>query len=183
MRTRARRRLLQPLPPRHGIVRRAGGIGLRHLSDRAIVGAFADCYREVTLDPDARALENLLQVAALEVGGATCAHLAVRHLLDSGRWVDRAILLTDCMLWSPRRCDANSVDEHLYALWQEYRRRVNPDAVAYVWNLQPYELFIEPARDRSMVTLSGWSEGLLRYIPLSEVEPGVQVREVDEVRL
>lgn len=159
------------------------GAVAQHLSDDAVVGAFGDRYREIAMPTRAPIMANVHRIARVDAGCATFAHLAVESLLATRRKVDRAIILTDCILWSPRREAEYANDQNFYTAWTEYRRRVNPSARAYVWNLQPNEFFVEPAGDERIVTLSGWSEGILRYIGLSEQGPAAQVAEVEGIAL
>ncbi|MCX6345173.1 MAG: hypothetical protein NT018_08860 [Armatimonadetes bacterium] len=45
-----------------------------------------------------------------------------------------------------------------------YKRKVNPDVELYFVNLAAYGHFVTPQRETKVTYISGWSEGILRYV-------------------
>jgi len=61
-----------------------------------------------------------------------------------------------------------------------YRRNTNPAVRTYIINLQPYQHFITPQDEACVTYISGWSEGVLRYVALDTFD---LVEEIERISL
>ena len=65
--------------------------------------------------------------------------------------------------------------EDIRAWLARYRREVNRDVELYIVNLAAYGHFVTPQQEPKVTCISGWSEGILRYVAASR--PGVDIVE------
>lgn len=50
--------------------------------------------------------------------------------------------------------------------WNAYRRTVNRAAKAFLVTIAPYRDYVAPTSDPGVHFIMGWSESVLRYIPM-----------------
>ena len=75
-------------------------------------------------------------------------------------------------------------DAEFNVLLCKYRKRINPRVKTFIINLQPYKYFMTPEDDNGVTTISGWSEGILRYIQLMSNSGGASiVEEINRIAL
>ncbi len=123
-----------------------------------------------------------------KVGWETNAHKVLVRLIKEHIYVDRLVYLTDMQIYgeSPNesgdiisRC-FSSDDQYLPLLIKEYRKKINPNMQTIAINLQPYETFITPQDEEGVTNISGWSEGMLKYINLITNGCWTLVDEIDK---
>jgi 60 kDa SS-A/Ro ribonucleoprotein len=175
------------------------GAMIYHLSDAGIVSVFASEFAWVPLVKGNSIMANWKKIGESDVGGATYAYKSVQYLLKDRLFVDRIIIPTDMIIYSPavlrrdtealfdQRISLAGLDEDsesFVALLRQYRRRINPRVKTYILNLQPYDSFITPEDEEGITTISGWSDAVLKYIEHDSATDGSDMADiVGRVRL
>lgn len=173
-----------------------------HLSDQGYSMAFGTDVASVSVNPADSILTNAQKVARADTKGmSTNGFLIPVHLMGGTvHWtqssyhsgygfkkghivktlspikVDRVLIFTDCQLY-----DASGENESLAQQMAVYRRTINPNARLYVFNLAGYGTMQTPKDDPLSVEVAGWSEQVLRFIPLFEKGAEVGVNLIDRM--
>lgn len=147
--------------------------------DSAVVSVFACEFAVVPISKHDSIFANRERVDHTYVSGSTNAHLALDYLNRQRLTVDRIVVLTDMQIWDSSGLGPGD-DRDLRALLIRYRRNVNPAVPTYIINLQPYEHFVTPQNEAGVTYISGWSEGVLRYVALDSFD---LVEEIERVSL
>ncbi len=106
--------------------------------------------------------------------GGTNLGAPIEYLLKKKIAVDVLIGFTDNEDWAGRG---------FLTYFEQYKREINPKAKAFLVTLAPYRDYVAPAGYPDVYFIMGWSESILRYIPLM-LEGGVgQVEDVRNIDL
>lgn len=146
-----------------------------HLSEDYVVGAFACDFRVVELSRLDTVLSNAEKIRRMSVGGSTNAHLAIAHLIEQRKVVDRVLILSDMQTYHYGGWGVPSTS--VAQQWQEYKR-IAPKARLYCLNLNGYGVGNMPEDEPGVMQLTGWSEGIFEFIAMSETEDAM-VREIE----
>lgn len=132
------------------------------LCDDHVLYAFAEKITRFSTTPGEGLLESTARLRDIDVGHCTYGYKVVEDLVKNRDFVDRMVFLTDMELYSesPSLHDGND----LRSLFARYQRSVNKKVDLFVVNLAAYGHFITPQGDGNVTYISGWSEGILRYI-------------------
>jgi 60 kDa SS-A/Ro ribonucleoprotein len=114
-------------------------------------------------------------------GGGTAVGAPVEYLLNRKIEVDVFVGITDGEDWTYGRgygCSGSFIDH-----WRRYRSEINPEAKAFLVRIDPYDHANAPADEPGVYFISGWSDSVVRYIPLMLEGGASQVREVSRMSL
>jgi 60 kDa SS-A/Ro ribonucleoprotein len=103
-------------------------------------------------------------------GGGTNVGAPIEYLLEKNINVDVFIGITDGEDWAGRG---------FTNYWREYRKKINPNAKAFLITIAPYRHMVAPKSEPGVYFIFGWSDNVLPYI-ISTVQ-GSQ-SQMDEVR-
>ncbi len=106
--------------------------------------------------------------------GGTDIGAPIRHLREKGKKVDVFIGLTDNEDWAGRG---------FLTAWEQYKREVNPKAKAFLVTLAPYRDYVAPKDYPDVWFVYGWSDAVLKYIPLVLSGGQDQVEDVRKIDL
>jgi hypothetical protein len=148
----------------------------------AITSVFGDTFALVPQRGNS-ILTTANKFRSTNVGCSTNGYLAVRHLNDTKKFVDRIIIFSDCQLY-----DSNAAYNFGYApqatIQQEvekYRKNVNPNVWVYVFDLAGYGT--KPTIGKRVVQISGWNDNILHYIKMIEEGTGNQITEIESISI
>jgi hypothetical protein len=152
----------------------------RDLCDESILFVFGTDLALLKWSEEKPVLERAAQIATTDVGHATFAFKVPRILHHLKLPVDRILLLTDMQVYGETYPDAP--DEDFTTLLRRYRAEVAPRVRTFVMNLQPGRHFMTPPDEHGVTYVSGFSEGLLRYVA-ADGEAADMVQVVDRIEL
>ena len=118
------------------------------------VGMFGDTWKTIAV-PKNNVLANVQEFYRREgeVGYSTNGYLVIQDLLERKQVLDKVMIFTDCQLWN-----STHVNEHIQALWQQYRREVAPEARLYLFDLAGYGKSPVRMIQEGVDLLAGWSD-------------------------
>jgi hypothetical protein len=91
------------------------------------------------------------------VGHGTEAHLILEDWIRNKTKVDHFLLFSDMQI--------NSRDRSFASLWDQYRRKVNPNAILYSFDLRGYgQGQLTPEAERGCYSLAGFSEKVFDFM-------------------
>jgi hypothetical protein len=131
-------------------------------AENGIVGVFATDYKTLTLNPADSILSLAQEISRALPGGNTNGHLALDYLLQNRIKVDRAIFVTDEMLWTHRY-----TRESFRRSWTHYRQ-YSPETILYIIDIAGYGSSLVPEGSPNVVQISGYSDKIFKYIPIYE---------------
>lgn len=153
------------------------GAMAENLCEQSVTVAFGTIAKKVDAGKlSQRALQRAQQIGDTEVGGATFGETVLVELFNRRIRADRIVFLTDMEMYSP------SAETVLLQWVDAYWRFMNPEARLVFINLQPYETFLAPQDEERVTTISGWSDGVLKYVAAAGQEADV-VEAVSNLRL
>jgi 60 kDa SS-A/Ro ribonucleoprotein len=110
--------------------------------------------------------------------GGTNLGAPVSWLIKNKHVVDTYIGITDNEDWAAGYWGRGFLTE-----WQDYKAKVNPNAKAILITISPYRDFVAPTSEKDVHFIIGWSDAVLRYIPLIMSENKGQVEGVRKIDL
>jgi 60 kDa SS-A/Ro ribonucleoprotein len=118
------------------------------------VGMFGDTWKTIAV-PKNDVLANVQEFYRREgeVGYSTNGYLVIQDLLERKQILDKVMIFTDCQLWN-----STQGNEHIQALWQQYRREVAPEARLYLFDLSGYGKSPVRIMQEGVDLLAGWSD-------------------------
>lgn len=128
-----------------------------YICEDSILTTFDTKLKSCTLPTTGGIIQNANSIRI--DGGGTDITLPIRYLLDTGRKVDRIIILSDNEINS-------GYDGTCQTLVNKYRREVNPNVWVHAIDLQGYGT--QQFKGEKVNLISGWSEKVLQFIPLVE---------------
>ena len=114
------------------------------------------------LHPEYGVLNNSQRIRKVDVGHATYGYKVIEDLVRQGDVVDRIVVLTDMELYGESRYRRDSED--IRSWFNKYRRNVNKDVELYFINMAAYGHFLTAQQKPGVTYISGWSEGILKYV-------------------
>ncbi len=115
-------------------------------------------------------------------GGSTAVGAPIQYLRERKVRVDAFIGITDNVDWaygqSDYDCSGSFLDQ-----WRQYKREVNQDAQAFLVTIAPYKAAVAPFGEPGVHFIYGWSDSVVKYIPLMLEGGASQVREISRMQL
>lgn len=116
-------------------------------------------------------------------GGGTAVGAPISYLLQKEIKVDTFIGITDnedwCYGWDRNQWTAGDFLD----TWQEYKRRVNPKAKAFLVTIAPYRHAVAPQQEPDVWFVYGWSDAVLPFIAHTLQGLPTQMEAVRAIRL
>jgi hypothetical protein len=155
------------------------------LCDEAIVMAIAnDISIMDSLGTDVlsnqQSLQNQENVTG--IGGQTNVFKAFKYMRENNMSVDRVILLSDMQCYDSTPNDGHC-DQSVAEEWAKYKQQINPKTYFYPIDLTGYGTSVVPEDDPNSNLLAGWSEQILKFIPMYEKGLGTMVDAVENYKL
>lgn len=153
---------------------------LKKASGRAIVLPFErDVVEGLRIMREDSMMATIAKLASIN-GGGTAVGAPIQYLLDRRIQVDTFIGITDNVDWCYGR-GSHAVRASFLDLWREYRRRVAPQANAYLLTIESYRDAIAPELEPGVHFIYGWSPDVVRYI--ASVQGGQsQLDEINKIK-
>jgi 60 kDa SS-A/Ro ribonucleoprotein len=154
------------------------GMLLQSKCRNVVAGMFGDVWKTLRL-PAASVLQNVQEFYRREgeVGYSTNGHLVVADLLKRRVVVDKVMIFTDCQLWV-----SNGDQQGIAALWNEYRRRVAPQARLYLFDLAGYGDTPLRVEQNGVYLVAGWSDKVFEVLDALE-RGGTALEQIDKIEL
>lgn len=116
------------------------------------------------------------------IGHATNAHLVLEDMMKNKVATDSLYVFTDEQWWAPSRYSL-SYGDAFHALWNSYRRTLNPNAKIFLIDLSGYgRTPMEIDSAKGVYKMAGWSMETLRMInQLSD--GGSVIEEINKIKL
>ena len=105
-------------------------------TDKSIVGLFGDYWKPMSIPKTSGGIISSTLVLASregEVGYSTNGHKVVEWLNETGTFVDRILIFTDCQLWNLHIYGHS--DNTINKEYQKYKNLINPSVNLYLFNL------------------------------------------------
>jgi len=122
------------------------------------VGAFANRFEMLNLDPRDTVMTNMENISNAGPGGGTRGHKVPKYLTDSEVVYDKVIIFTDLQMWGG----------NFERAWNEYKQEVAPNASLYLVDLASYGDLVTPEGTQDVYNISGWSSNVLDFIAKME---------------
>jgi hypothetical protein len=158
------------------------GAATHKYTDKAITGFFGNDWKVVPLGKSgAGIIANTLEMHKREgeVGYFTNGYKVIQYLNNKKIFTDRILIFTDCQMWNTSTRFNEYYDDNygrtINREYQEYKRNINPNLNLYLFNLNGYGTVNFPEADRSVVNINGWSDKILNFIQIHEIDPDAQV--------
>lgn len=144
---------------------------LHSIADSVSEKGYGVIFGQTAKVKSSRGLSPLRYVQSLikdDVGHSTNVHLAFSKLIESGKKVDRIIVLSDLQVYDSNywRHDSASVRK----LFDQYRKEINPDAWLHSVDLAGYGTAFNPMSQKNTALYAGWTNRFLDL--LAQVEKG-----------
>lgn len=157
------------------------GALLRQIEGRAIPLPF---QQDVILGHGLSSRDDVL-VTAEKIsrlgGGGTALGSPIQYLLDRKIRADVFVGITDNEDWAYGH--GFETRGSFLTLWREYRVKVNPEAQAFVVQIAGYKHAVAPLEEPGVHFIYGWSEDVVKYIPLTLEGGASQIQEVERIVL
>lgn len=126
--------------------------------------------------PKSRSIPALIDAFLEEHwGGGTHAHKAFEYLLEHRIYADRILLFSDM------QCYADG-PYSLQTFLDKYRREINPDVYLHSIDLAGYGTSQFSKHDTRVHVMAGWSEKILKFIPVFEAGAGSMVEQIENYK-
>jgi 60 kDa SS-A/Ro ribonucleoprotein len=144
-------------------------------SKDAICGVFGQTLNTLRFSDSNRSVINRAeQLSNANVGHSTNAWLAISYLLLKKIKVDRIMIFSDEQTYN-----TYGGNESVAEQWKIYKNEINKECFLYAFNLAGYGTsMLQEGRD-NVLQIGGWSEGILRYVPVFESD---SKRVMDDIR-
>jgi hypothetical protein len=148
----------------------------------ARVAGFGDTVEEVPMHADTPILQRQEAILGVddEVGDATNAWKALRHLRENRAEMDRVVVVTDMQVWDRSNWRFDEDDRTVREAFDTYREAVAPGVSLYMIDLAAYGDLVTPEGYENVYNVSGWSENVLEFIHHAET-PGAVLAEIEAV--
>lgn len=141
------------------------------ICDNAVVSVFAEGFDIVGPSPDV--LRGMKDIQNCKVGHATYAYKVLDYMNRMNVYVDRILLFSDMQVYGG----------DIQRLYSQYKTHVNPNVRLYCFDLSGYGTQIMRNSDKSVLTISGWSEKVFDFIKLNEIGAGNMVKTIDSISI
>ena len=143
-------------------------------SEDAVILPFENNVRtDVKFSPNDTLMTTANRLAQIG-GGGTNVGAPIEYLLSRNISVDIYIGITDSEDWAGRG---------FVNYWREYRKKVNPNAKAFLLTIMPYNHMVAKKDEPGVYFISGWSDNVLPYIQSMAEGSQSQMAAVREVKL
>ena len=141
------------------------------ISPDNVVGIFSDDFKRINFSQKDSILSRAKKM--LGDGGSTNAYLAIEYLIRHKIKVDRIFFFSDMQCY-----DSHGYDESIHKQWKEYKAKINSNAYLYSFDLAGYGTTQVPEDDQHVLTVAGWSESVLKYVPYFEQDKETALKEI-----
>jgi 60 kDa SS-A/Ro ribonucleoprotein len=112
-------------------------------------------------------------------GGGTAVSAPISHLLAHKTRVDTFIGITDNVEWATDQYGGVG----FLPTWQEYKKRIAPQAKAFLVTIAPYRMAVAPQETPDVHYIYGWSDSVLKFISITLAGLGGQVEAIQASEL
>ena len=112
-------------------------------------------------------------------GGSTYGHIVIDHFIAQKVKADRIIFFSDFQMYTDPYGNPASLQKSIMT----YRRTINPEFRVYSIDVQGYGTTQTPENDPKSLLVSGFSEKLLKYIPLFESDGATAIKDIEAIEL
>jgi 60 kDa SS-A/Ro ribonucleoprotein len=140
-----------------------------NICENTITSAFSSNYRIFNLNPSNSILTNVQEVSRNFQGGATRMEKIFHYLIQNNVIADRIIIFSD-----------NEASDYPQQAWKIYKENINPNAWLHLIDLAGYghQIF----HGDNVTYTPGWSEKILKFIPLIESNKQDIVKEIENYK-
>lgn len=146
-----------------------------HFSDDAIVGAFGETFKFVTMNPKDSIISNMEKIRNANVGHSTNAWLTIKALIDKKLKVDRIFLFSDMQCYNSVGWGSDR-GSSLASMLKEYKRSINPNVMLYTFDLSTYGTAQFSDKEENVFQLAGFSDKIFKFVEI--VEKGASMVDV-----
>lgn len=114
------------------------------------------------------------QAERIHSRGGTDTAASVRKLLQQKKKVDHIIIITD---------EQQNSGSPFYSDLLTYRKKINPQAKAFIVDIAPYHHALVPPQDKLTHYIYGWSDTVLAYIAQAMKGYGSMVERIAAMEL
>ncbi len=132
------------------------------LCEDSIIYAFGSKIARLSMHSESGMLNNAKHIREVNVGHSTYGYKVIEDLVLRRCVVDRIVIFTDMELYDESKQPIETDNTLCY--FNKYRRDVNKEVELYFVNLAAYGHFVTPQQEPHVTYISGWSEGILRYV-------------------
>jgi 60 kDa SS-A/Ro ribonucleoprotein len=140
------------------------------------IGVFASTYQHLNFSQRDSILRRTKSIAGVQVGYNTNGYLAFEDLIRHKTKVDRIFLFSDQQCY-----DSSGGYDSIFDQWEQYKREVNANAYLYSFDLAGYGTTQVPEHDPHVLTIGGWSEAILKYVPMFEADKATVLAEIRKI--
>jgi len=155
------------------------------ISPSSIIGAFADRFAIINFSAaNTSLLSRAKGIDNINVGGSTFAHLAFDYLVHYNIKVDRIFLFSDMQCYNTINSyfGNNIHSNNIHNSWNQYKH-INPNCYLYSFDLAGYGSTQVPETDPRVLTIAGWSESILKYVPYFEQDKKTVLEEIRRIEI
>lgn len=160
------------------------GSTVNRMSEKSVVSGFASGFKLIHLNNRNGVLENAKKIRNIDVGCSTNAYKCMDYLLESGKHVDRIVLLSDMQCYVSDKCRIGC--ENIQPKVMKYKSSINPKLYFYSVDLSGYGGSLFPRRnpnklERNISLISGWSDRIFEFINIYEKDLGEQIDYINNI--
>ena len=154
------------------------------ICDQSICSVFGDSHKVVNLPNSGGIISNMERASNTDVGHSTNAYLSIKHIREKKIKVDRILLFSDMQCYDSGVNRFSFMGE--YSIYEElikYKHEVNPNVYTYSFDLAGYGTLQVPENDKNTALIAGWSDKILNYIPIFEVDGRTAINEIESIKI
>jgi hypothetical protein len=141
------------------------------ISPDSRTGVFGTDYRTIAFSQREGVLQRAEKMKHTDVGYSTNAYLAFDDLVNNKIKVNRIFLFSDMQCYGTGAVSSS---------WERYKQ-ISPGCYLYSFDLAGYGTSQVPEDDPRVMTIAGWSEGILKYVPKFEREKKLVINELKNI--
>lgn len=150
------------------------------ISSSNLVGAFANEFKIINFSGHDSILTRAEKINRLNVGGSTLAHKAFEYIVNNNIKVDRIFLFSDMQCYN---AEGYYWGPSIHEAWKYYKANINPNCYLYSFDLTGYGTTQVPETDPRVLTIGGWSESILKYVPYFETDKQTILEEIRNIEI
>lgn len=150
------------------------------ISSSNLVGAFADDFKIINFSGHDSILTRAEKINRCYVGDSTYAHKAFEYIVNNNIKVDRIFLFSDMQCYNDT---GNIWGPGINEAWKYYKANINPNCYLYSFDLTGYGTTQVPETDPRVLTIGGWSESILKYVPYFETDRQTVIQEIRNIQI
>jgi hypothetical protein len=159
------------------------------LCEFPICSIFGDDFKVKNMSQRNGAIANMRTIRNDEVGSSTNAYKAFDYLINNRIKVDRIILFSDMQCYDSSHRAYTLMSSYNYgyesniaASFRKYKTTVNPKVYLYSIDLAGYGTSQTPENEPNVMTIAGWTEKILNFIPIFESDKATAVQAIDNYK-